>query len=325
MTSTDDYDNPWKQAVEHDFQAFLAFFFPEAHDQIDWSVEISFLEQELRSITHDSEQGRKLVVDVLARVRRLDGAETWVYVHIEVQTQYDPDLPKRVFVYHYRLFDRHDAPVASLVVLADTRPNWRPDEYRHTLFGCEVTMRFPVIKLADYAERLDELLADPNPFALVTAAHLLTQRTKGDDLERYQVKRRLIRLLYERGWSKQRVWDLFHVIDWLLQAPRELNERLNHEIKVWEEEEFHVRYISSIERIAMEKGMEQGRAIGETIGEARGEARGELKMMERLLTRRFGPLPESARERLRRASTEQLEAWSDRVLEATELKAVFDG
>jgi hypothetical protein len=309
----DDYDNPWKDAIRHDFPSFLAFFFPAVFGEIDWSAGFTFLERELRAVTRRSERGRRRTVDVLARVRRLDGAEAWVYVHIEVQSQHDADLPERVFVYHYRLFDRYRAPVASLVVLADSRPDWRPETYGHDLFGCEVRMRFPVAKLADYSERLDELTVDPNPFAVVTMAHLLTQRTRGDDLARYQAKRRLTRLLYERGWNKRRVQDFFRVIDWMMQVPEELDQRLESEIDVWEEEDFNVKYLSSIERMAMARG------------EAKGEAIGEAKLLERLLTRRFGSLPEPFGERLRQATTEQLEAWFDRALDSEDLAGVFDG
>jgi hypothetical protein len=30
-----DFDNPWKDVLEHFFRAFLAFFFSEAHAAID--------------------------------------------------------------------------------------------------------------------------------------------------------------------------------------------------------------------------------------------------------------------------------------------------
>jgi len=216
------------------------------------------------------------------------------------------------------------APIASLIVLADTRSHWRPAEYSHALFGCRLCLEFPVAKLTDHGNRLEELLEDPNPFALVTAAHLLTQRTKGDDLARYEAKRRLVRLLYERGWEKQRVRDLFFVLDWLMHIPEALNERLNVEIDAWEEE-LKVRYISSIERIAMAKGEAIGEARGVAIGEACGEARGKAQALERFLVHRFGTLPESARKRLWRGSSEQLDQWFDRALIAAELKEVFEG
>ena len=53
------------------------------------------------------------------KVWRGDGQETWVLIHIEVQAQVDADFSERMFVYHYRLFDRFRRPVVSLAILGD--------------------------------------------------------------------------------------------------------------------------------------------------------------------------------------------------------------
>ena len=97
------------------------------------------------------------------------------------------------------------------------------------LFGCRHLLEYPLVKLLDYADRLEDLVADPNPFALVTAAHLLTRATQGDTERRYAAKWRLARLLYERDWDRQRIIDLFAVIDWMMRLPSEL------ETKLWQE------------------------------------------------------------------------------------------
>ncbi len=55
-----------------------------------------------------------------------------------------------------------------------TRVNWKPNGFSYPLFGGEVGILFPAVKLLDYANRTKSLLEDPNPFALVTAAHLFT-------------------------------------------------------------------------------------------------------------------------------------------------------
>jgi len=77
--------------------------------------------------------------------------------------------------------------------------------------GCRHTPEFPVTKLTDYAERVDDLLASDNAFGLITAAHILTQQTRKHYQERYEAKLRLVRLLYQRQWDKQRVIDLFDI------------------------------------------------------------------------------------------------------------------
>jgi len=38
-------------------------------------------------------------------------------------------------------------------------PNWRPSEYVYEEDGCVRILRWPVVKLLDYAERLDEIEA----------------------------------------------------------------------------------------------------------------------------------------------------------------------
>lgn len=56
---------------------------------------------------------------------------------------------------------------------------------------------------------------------------------------------------------------------------------------------------------------------------AEGRAEGAAKVLVRQLTRRFGPLPEAARNQIYTASLNQLEVWSDRVLDAPTLDEVF--
>ncbi len=79
----DDYDSPWKSALEHAFPEFIAFYFPDADRRIDWSRGHDFLDQELRQVVRDAELGRRHV-DKLVRVHNHDGREDWVYIHIEI-------------------------------------------------------------------------------------------------------------------------------------------------------------------------------------------------------------------------------------------------
>jgi len=72
--------------------------------------------------------------------------------------------------------------------LADDSETWKPERFGFELFGCRHYLEFPVVKLLDYRPRQSDLLIDTNPFALVTAAHLLTRETKGDDRQRLAAK-----------------------------------------------------------------------------------------------------------------------------------------
>ena len=55
---SDDYDSPWKEAVEHCFPEFMAFYFPAAYARIDWSAGHEFLDQELRAVVQDMAENR---------------------------------------------------------------------------------------------------------------------------------------------------------------------------------------------------------------------------------------------------------------------------
>ena len=77
------------------------------------------------------------------------------------------------------------------------------------------------------------------------------------------------------------------------------------------------------EALGREKGKVEGLAEGEARGLAEGEARGEAKSLMRLLVKRFGPLPEPVVEQIAAGSIEELDRWVDRVLDATDLDAVF--
>src|SRR5438270_4328333 len=116
-----DYDSPWKEALEVYFRAFLALFFPHIHADIDWSRGFLFLDKELQKIVPMAARGR-LYVDKLVKVWRPSGREAWVLIHVEVQTQRDPDFPSRMYGYNTRLFDRYNRRVVSLAVLADDDP-----------------------------------------------------------------------------------------------------------------------------------------------------------------------------------------------------------
>ena len=54
-----------------------------------------------------------------------------------------------------------------------------------------------------------------------------------------------------------------------------------------------------------------------------GRQEGERLLLERQLTRRFGPLPEWASRKLEEANPAQLETWGEAILEAPSLEEVF--
>ena len=158
-----DYDSPWKEALDLFFEAFLDLFFPQAHADIDWNWPYKSLDKELQQIAPDSDAGRRYV-DKLFEVRLKSGVEQWILVHVEVQMDDDGEFPVRMFVYHYRIFDKYNRrEVVSFAVLGDDNPVWRPQTYRYQRWGMEVGFRFPVVKLLDFVKRRAELGGQREP------------------------------------------------------------------------------------------------------------------------------------------------------------------
>ena len=204
-------------------------------------------------------------------------------------------------------------------MLADEHANWRPDYFSYGLLGSETSIRFPIAKLTDYHDKVNELLAADNSFAIVTATHILTQRTRKNDEERYQAKRLLVRLLYQRKWDKQRVIDLFGVIDWMMRLPEELDQQLWQEIEILEENE-KMQYVTSVQRFEIAKVRQEGLLEGRQKGLLEGEA----EMLGLVLNHRFGELSDAVVNRLRHASEDQLKVWLISAISAPNLDAVFN-
>ena len=59
-------------------------------------------------------------------------------------------------------------------------------------------------------------------------------------------------------------------------------------------------------------------------GLQKGVQKGEANLLKRLLVRRFGDLPSWVEARLGNATTEELEQWGERLLEAASLEEIFD-
>ncbi len=243
-----EYDSPWKDFMDRYFIQFVEFYFPELYAEIDWNLEYEFLDSEFQKITRDSKVGRRLA-DKLAQVRTLDAKPLMILAHIEIQAGYEADFAERIYVYNYRIYDRYKQQVISLAVLADDNRSWRPTSFGWQRGGFSLSMNFPVVKLLDYTD-LEKLEQHPNPFAIVTLAHLKAMETRKDMVQRYKWRWHLIRILYDRGYTRQEIVDLCAFIDWVMTLPKELEARLLQNMKNYEEKT-KMRYLTSMERMGI--------------------------------------------------------------------------
>ncbi len=319
-----DYDSPWKEALERFFPQFLEFFFPDAHARIDWSRGFLFLDKELQKIVRDAELGRRFA-DKLVRVTTAGGEEEVVHAHVEVQGSRKEDFDRRMFVYHYRIYDRYAGPTASFAVLADEDPTWRPGRFETGSMGTDVRFRYQVAKILDYP--LEALEESPSPFALIALAHRRTQAAGPLPEARLAAKVELVRQLYARRYNREDVLELFRFIDWILELPREIEARFSDELDRIERRA-NMRYVTSIERRGIEEGIQKGiqkgirRGIEQGIekGIEKGIEQGRREMLARMIEKRFGKrvARRAARKLERIQEIEELDGLAERLLDATD-------
>jgi predicted transposase YdaD len=122
--------------------------------------------------------------------------------------------------------------------------------------------------------------------------------TRHDAAARQRAKLRLVRGLYERGFAKEDVQQLFRLIDWLMILPEELQGSFRTEIYEYEMEQ-HMPYVTSIERMAKEEGMQEGRQEGREEGRA-AERADLLEIISEGLTAKFADAGKKLATRVRR-------------------------
>jgi len=93
-------------------------------------------------------------------------------------------------------------------------------------------------------------------FALVVMAQIKAKRVK-DGASRKDARVALIRLLYERGYRRKQIIQLFNIIDWMLQLPKGLEREFAQAVYAIQEEK-HMPYINTAECLGLEQGRQEG-------------------------------------------------------------------
>jgi len=328
-----DYDSPWKEALVPYFQDFLRLLAPWLHERIDWSHPPVFLDKELQAITRGERHGR-LYADKLVRVVSKNQRPFYILVHIEIQGERMGKarlaaFGRRMFRYAWRIEDHYSGGMAgpdgaqeqvelvSLAVLTASRGGGTHLNYSWgRLDANSGQFRFRVVHLASWLGRWQTLeeQAARNPFAAIVMAQLQAQATSKSGPQRLVSKTRIIQLLYQYRYSRQDVLALFRIIDWMMALPAELEPAFEQAI-ITIEQEHKMAFVTSIERLGEKRGWEKGRKEGRNEG--------QITLLQRLLTRKFGPLPESVQQCIQGATPAQIETWSLNILDAQTLEGVF--
>ncbi|MBS1665199.1 MAG: hypothetical protein JST68_29405 [Bacteroidetes bacterium] len=253
-------DRLWKSILEEVFEDFLRFFFPSADKIFDFSKGFEYLDKELTEIYPDPEEkltGR--VVDKLVKAYHWNGKEDWILVHVEVQSQKQPEFSKRMYQYHSLLSNRFDRPITSIAVFTFEDGKKTSPIYESSFAGTSVVFKYNALNIFDFTD--DELKESSNVFALVAlVAKKALLQGKVADRELLDEKLALARLLYEKGYfTKDKLQKIGAFLNnYVRFENRKMNRIFTKRFDTITNKKNSMGIMETLAVIAKEKGIEEG-------------------------------------------------------------------
>lgn len=207
----------WKAIVEDIAVDFLRFFFPEAGALFDFGRKCEYLDKEFDPFFPHEENGTTVrYVDKLIKVYLKDGTEKWIAIHVEVQNQRGTeDFSARMVRYWYLMKEKYNVSITALAIITGSNKKFRPKPYVDEYLGTRLTYEYNVYQILDQQEA--DLIANPNPFAIVILAALSAIRKKKvTDLELKAIKHELNRELTKRNLDTARHKGIMNFIKYYM-------------------------------------------------------------------------------------------------------------
>lgn len=284
----------------------------------DWLHGLDYRTLERVSGSYVTDDLRDRADDIVWRVK-VGGEWVYLYLLIEFQSTVDAWMAVRIMTYVGLLYqdlikqkqvlpERRLPPVLPIVLYnGDGKWTAKTDV-------ADLIPKAPGL-LAKYVPHLEYLLIDENRYDLAELAAMRNLVAAVIRFERPESEASLMELIDQvNGWLEGNpelkrifaIWIRAMVLRHsrnrlVLPKVRDLQELkmiLADRFETWAREHEHK---------GIEKGIEKGEAL----------------LLQRLLVRRFGPLPGDLMARIGSATQEQIERWSDRVLDAASLEDVF--
>ncbi len=312
------YDELWKNIIEKLFPHFLSYFMPKLYADVDLEYGYEFLDKELQKIKLKGKKGKTLA-DKLVKVHLKDGTEEWLLIHVEVQGKHEEDFDRRMFRYFYRLYDKHDVDITALAVL--TYKTDRQYDFNYDVYGSKVTYSYNTACIAGYSE--EELQCSQNPFALICLAVQYDNLYRDDEEQKFHLKRKLIKMLRERAYTKEEIIELLEFIDDALFTTDTMKSQIFDEEATSILEEDKMAYVSGFRQRAINQGRQEGLLEGLLEGEMKGEMKGLLEGIRGMLEIKFGSVPAEVQNKMQAISDlAKLESFKNGIKKATDYEQV---
>lgn len=254
----------WKGILEDVFEDFLCFLIPDARARFDFTKGFTFLNKELEQLfPPEGDIYKPKVIDKLVKVYKADGNEEWILVHVEVQGQFTEDFGHRMFTYFYRIFDRYKKPITAYAILTESVYKNRDNFFELSYMGTQLRYTYNVYKIANQND--EELLANPNPFALVvlTAKIALSGKRIRSNIKRdnflLELKIKLAKELFSRQIHKNKIRVLMNFLRYYVRfSDPENNLIFEHQLEKLTEK----TNTMGIEELLLDRAKNEGKLEG---------------------------------------------------------------
>jgi len=290
----------------------------------DWLHSLDYSTLETVNASYVTEDMKQRHSDIIWKVK-VGGQYVYLYLLIEFQSSVDKYMALRIMIYQGLLYQDL---IKTKAVLEDGRLP-------------------PILPIVLYNGK-DRWTAATDVFDLIPpvpglveqfklrAKYLLVDENAYSDSELASLKN-LVAAVFriEHPGSPQTMLDLLKSLDgWLTDAPHlrrmfgpwiraTLMRNPKYRIllpQVHDLQELNVMLADKLEEWALEF-----KAEGVQEGLEKGIEKGEMLSLQKLLSKRFGPIPSEITAKISNATLEDIERWFDRAIDASKLSDVFDG
>ncbi len=274
-TSRIDHDQLFKRLIETFFAEFMHFFFPDVHNQLDFT-HLRFLPKEMYA---DLTAGEKREVDLLVETK-LRKSRCLLIIHTEHQESHQKQFAERMYLYFSRLYDKYRCKILPIAIFGHGRKNPEPEQFVVRLpFKKVLTFSYLVVQLRKKGWR--EFLKQDNPVAAA-----LMSRAGYQKGERVQVKLEFLRMITRLGLDPARMQLIIGFFETYVRLNKA--EETDLELQIRElhpkEEEQIMELYTSWELKGMKQGVKQGIQQGMQQGMQTGERLAKLEMARKLLS-----------------------------------------
>lgn len=256
-------DELLKAMFEANFSELLHFIYPNAGKWFDLTKPIEFLDKELLEINpHRTQKKGKRIVDILAKVRKKDPQESWIIVHVEIQSSIQKDLAFRLFQYHYRLIDRYRSPIETIAFFIGAKHIQGPTNYKEINLKTRIYFHYPNYHIFDHQET--ELLAMNHIFGLIIlTCQKAIMEGKISDEELGKERLRIAREVIHRNYTYDNTLKfLIFLKNFLYIDVQEIENIFNKQLFQWTGGSINMDVLEVIKKQEREKGKQEGKLEG---------------------------------------------------------------